>query len=499
VALTGLDALTPDEQRDLQARLPIAAGDPLDYVAMARGADLIVSALEERGHARARVDIEQRDAGAGRVRVVYHAVPGAIATFGPVTIFGNARVSEDVIRREITFAPGAPFRRSALLRTQREIDELPLIDSVAVAVADRDNATATEAPIHITVVEGDVQQTGFSIGYGTEEDVRAEVQWRHLNVFGGARALQLHAKWSSIDRGVEAAFLQPYLVTRRLALSIHGAEWRIESPAFAAHARGATGTVAGRVNDVTTWSAAVSSSRQRNRIDDEVLDAIGGAGDALRRLGIDPDGEQRGVLNLVTLAAVRSTVPAPPLPAAGYEMSVRAEHAGSWASGTFRFVGVHLGARHYQPVGGATLASRLELGVIDPLGSSTVPLFKRYFLGGVDSLRGWGQAEITPVSSDGAPVGGLSVLLGSSELRFPIAGPIGGAVFVDLGDVRASPWRVDLSDLLFDAGGGLRYDSPFGRVRVDMGYQLTPRASPFPGVDAPGKRWRLHFSIGESF
>ena len=71
--------------------------------------------------------------------------------------------------------------------------------------------------------------------------------------------------------------------------------------------------------------------------------------------------------------------------------------------------------------------------------------------------------------------------------------------FLDLGNVWPDPWRLHLNDLRYDVGPGLRYSTPVGPLRIDLGYQLNP----VPGLLIDGKpqtrRWRLHFSIGQAF
>jgi len=84
-----------------------------------------------------------------------------------------------------------------------------------------------------------------------------------------------------------------------------------------------------------------------------------------------------------------------------------------------------------------------------------------------------------PLPSDcDLPLGGFSLWEASAELRFPLLGPLRGAVFADTGDV--SPYKLDLrwNRPHLSAGLGLRYATPIGPVRVDVGYRV-------PGLQAP--------------
>ena len=118
--------------------------------------------------------------------------------------------------------------------------------------------------------------------------------------------------------------------------------------------------------------------------------------------------------------------------------------------------------------------------------------------GGATSVRGWGTYELSPLSG-GLPIGGDSMLASSVELRAVLRGNFGGVAFLDAGNVWAGTWDVNVNDLRYAIGPGLRYQTPIGPVRFDFGYQLNP----IPGLLVNGqpqtRRWRMHFSIGQAF
>jgi outer membrane protein insertion porin family/translocation and assembly module TamA len=127
-----------------------------------------------------------------------------------------------------------------------------------------------------------------------------------------------------------------------------------------------------------------------------------------------------------------------------------------------------------------------------------VPFYRRYWLGGAQSLRGWGRFEIAPLYQ-GQPVGGHTMVESSAEVRVPIFGNLSAVLFGDAGNVWNNAWDFNLNDLRYDVGPGLRYMTPIGPVRVDLGYQLNP----IPGLLVNGKpetrHYRFHFSIGQAF
>jgi len=128
-----------------------------------------------------------------------------------------------------------------------------------------------------------------------------------------------------------------------------------------------------------------------------------------------------------------------------------------------------------------------------------VPFSKLYFLGGATSLRGWGRFEVSPVGESGVPLGGNSMLAVMEELRAGLGGNLGAVLFFDAGNVWAQTWGFSLGDLRYDVGPGLRYQTPVGPIRIDLGYQLNPIPGLLVNGSPQARQWRLHFSIGQAF
>jgi outer membrane protein insertion porin family/translocation and assembly module TamA len=91
------------------------------------------------------------------------------------------------------------------------------------------------------------------------------------------------------------------------------------------------------------------------------------------------------------------------------------------------------------------------------------------------------------------------MLEASSELRMPLKGKLGAVAFFDYGNVWADPWHFDLGDLRYAVGPGLRYLTPVGPARIDLGYQVNPIDNLLVNGKPQARRWRVHFSIGQAF
>jgi translocation and assembly module TamA len=180
--------------------------------------------------------------------------------------------------------------------------------------------------------------------------------------------------------------------------------------------------------------------------------------------------------------------------------------------------------RLFKPVWGQTIvAMRARVGGLIPLSEPGLPpIVVRFAAGGPLSMRGYYTRRLAPMALENGlwiPLGGNGIVDGAVELRFPVAGPVGGALFVDaasISDASGNPqeWvrALDPATLQWAVGFGVRYVTPFGPLRVDLGFRLPDRWSlapdAFPAV--PYTRYpdggfhrepiiAINVSLGEAF
>ena len=150
-------------------------------------------------------------------------------------------------------------------------------------------------------------------------------------------------------------------------------------------------------------------------------------------------------------------------------------------------------ARSYRRLGWwNVLAVRVSGGLIRKLGRTReVPNFERFFGGGMHSVRGWGLNQLSPRDPEGRVVGGQSRLEATVELRSRLLPFLGTALFLDAGNVGFGLNAFSISELNWAAGAGIRYLSPIGPLRMDVGYRLSD--DPYVG------RRQIHISLGQAF
>jgi outer membrane protein assembly factor BamA len=164
---------------------------------------------------------------------------------------------------------------------------------------------------------------------------------------------------------------------------------------------------------------------------------------------------------------------------------------------------------YYRPVHSIVLANSVRLGLAVPFSGSNVPTSQRFFAGGSTTLRGFPVNQAGPqrlvhfcpvgtVSTScpliTVPVGGNQLFILNSEVRFPIRiiNNLGGVFFYDGGNVyRGINFRRFVDSYTNTVGVGLRYSTPVGPVRIDVGRNLNPVS----GISAT----QFFITLGQAF
>jgi outer membrane translocation and assembly module TamA len=154
--------------------------------------------------------------------------------------------------------------------------------------------------------------------------------------------------------------------------------------------------------------------------------------------------------------------------------------------------------RRYQAIGDSRFvaAGRVRFGLIQPIQSTTtIPISRLFFSGGATSVRGYELDYLGPRNLSGNPVGGEAVLEFGLEGRFPLPlyEKIGGVIFLDAGNVFPRIHNLDLGQLKYAPGFGLRYLSPIGAIGVDVAFptnRINYQQDSF---------YQIHFTVGYGF
>jgi outer membrane protein assembly complex protein YaeT len=512
VDFTGFEPLPEQHRNALETELPLKAGQPLDRARLQASREAALDELKDHGYPYASVKITESTGSSERQRLVsLTADTGPLANFGPIEINGNVSVGDNIVRRQLTYRPGQIFRQSALQESQRRLYSAELFDFANVEPLHQEQKP-TDVPTRVTVTEGKHQRVNFGVGYGTEEKARVQVDWRHVNFLGGARTAGVLARYSALDKGVRLNFKEPYFFGPRNDFTLTGQSWHTDEPAFTLDTNGGRVTITRqlrrgggpvfRSRPTTTLSLTYANEYETYSISNEALEDPTFR-DELIALGLDPRfGTGRGTRSAISFDGGRNTTNNLLDAKQGYVAAIHVEQAGKWLAGTWDYLEATGELRVFRSISDRLVfAAQGRMGSIDAFGSPElqVPFFKRYFLGGATNLRGWGRFEVSPLSGAGLPIGGFSFLNFSTELRANVWGNLGAVLFLDGGNVLGDRWSFDLRGLRYDVGPGLRYQTPIGPIRADIGFQLNPIPGLLVNGEPEKRHFRFHFSIGQAF
>ena len=478
----------------LRNDLPLRVDKPITKAAFDASRARLLLALQRAGYARAKVHPRTEvDRETHEAFLTYTLESGERTAFGRVAIQGAENVKAKAIRRRLTFQPGQIYSPTELTDSQAAIYDLGMFRTVTHRSL---NLEATDAPLDIEFELSERQPRSFEIGLGlsTVEQFRLQAKWTFRNVFGGAEHLSLAGKISSPGLAFETRFHLPHFVTRRT---------RFTQTVFVDSQKEISTDPLGltdRILEIEDAQPAFDVLRYggESRVDHQFTKAFGGSAgielsvnafsnvdpDAIRRL--DPEVARDHFLFTQFAELTWNTSNSAINATRGFIALLRTEHSATGLLSEFDFVKTSIEGRHYLPLWRrVTFAARLKLGFLQLYGDSEVAPFNvRFFAGGPGSIRGFAVNRVGPLTDGNAPLGGRSLIEGSAELRFPFIGDLGGVLFVDFGQVFESSLVYHLDQLRYAVGPGIRYDTPIGPLRFDVGFITDRRPDePFGRVE----------------
>lgn len=524
--------------------------------------------------------------------VRFEVIPGTRARWGEIEISGTARVEPSVVRRLLTFRPGDVFRQSELQRSQSNLFELDLFRYAVIQPdfdAEVDSiipvtVQVTESDLHRIRLGAGLNQADCinAEGRWTSRNLfggarRLELRGSISNVLatqiGGIPCDRTGGgRYDDLNGSLAVDFTQPWLFGLRNSF---GAGLFIEKRSvpevFIRNARGGYLSLSRRLGPRTAIGLAYRPE----------LTWLAAEGDLFFCTNfVSCESEEIQILSRphwlapLQLSFTRDQSNALFSPSDGYILRIEAERAAHIFGSDFSYIRTAADLSVYRGLlSGVVLAAHLRPGWARALdrgdGKDALGLNpqRRFFAGGPNSVRGFAQYRLgpkilkidgtrlaAPVDSGGAgcslesintgrcsadaiaadrfdprAVGGGAMLEGSLELRFPLHGDKwNAAAFMDFGQVWRTEREIRLDDLVFTPGLGVRYHSPIGPIRVDVGYNgmggerlqvitnevranadgSVSDTGEFRVLDAPIfwdprqsllDRLQFHFSIGQAF
>ncbi len=441
-------------------------GKPLSSDLVNKGVSEVVSELRNKGYAFARAEVETTTVGQ-QAELVLKLAPGPVCSVGVVQISGHKAVAENTILRGLTFKSGDQFSEEALQNSQYLLYRAGVFRSVALGLADS-IAHGNRVDVALRVSERPFRTLRVGTGYDTDEDLWASGAWTHRNLGGDFRQFKLSGRISGKNREAVIGLRQAHFRGSRNWLNIGGFVQRERQAAFVQEEVGGN----------------ISIERNLTRATDVIAQFSGGV----------VDFSADSAFAEIKVGLLRDTRDDIFDPQSGMLVQFALRERGRFLRADGEFLQTTAEGRWFRRIPlRSVLALRVQGGVIFELGKAGgVPNVERFFAGGLNSVRGWGVDKLGPKDHQGEPTGGLSRVEMSMEIRTQVFFSLGTAIFIDVGNVDATLGAFNPESLKYAVGAGLRYLSPVGPVRFDVGYRLSDDST-------VKKRIQYHISLGQAF
>jgi len=421
-----------------------------------------------------------------KVNVTLDITEGPEVFIERINITGNTRSQEKILRRELPMAEGDLFTTQKLIRAKQKLTNLNYFEKVETKTVP--GSSKDKIVVNIDVTE---KPTGvFSIGggYSSQDGALGTLDLSQNNFLGKGYQLFLRVRGGQATQQATVGFTNPWFLDRPLAAGFDLFDNRRVyqnggTQNYNVNSLGGDVRFAGPIGDFARWNALYRLSQ----------DKVSGVSPEASSELLAAEGTT--ITSMIGVGLARDTRDSLTEPTRGNYSLFGFDFAGI-GTGDNRFFRITASTVQHVPLWfdhmlSGRLSSAYELG----WSNKPVPLFERFYLGGPNTIRSFKARQISPEDSSGTAIGGNFQVLGNLEYTVPLPYNVRAAVFFDVGNVYGPDQTVhlpiDLTNLKYAVGPGLRWNSPFGPVRVDYGVNPNPTGKE--------KFGNVQFSMGSAF
>jgi outer membrane protein insertion porin family len=487
------------------------SGDVFNRAELAKDLQAVRTMYRDEGYANVEADPEtQLDPDKQQVDIIVGIRRGPPVYFERIEVKGNTKTRDKVIRRELQIVEGQLFSESRLETSKKLITALGYFERVDISTEEGSGPDR----INVNIEVGERATGTFQIGAGFSsiENFILTAQIQQANLFGNGQSLSLQAQVSGLRQLIDLRLFEPYFLDSRFSAAADAYDQLRVYPDFAQRTRGGALTFGYPLTQPPYLQASITYTGELDQVSTTNTTTLFGTASAVSIF------QRLPLRNLFTDGFTSSFRPAVTydtrdnrlFPTSGIYLQGSAELASPVFGSENQFLRWRATGRFYYPLGeGFVLKLNTETGLVTSPRSEGVPIFARFFLGGILDVRGFRLRTIgprlplsqsldpnAPPIDNGAPIGGNLSYYQNLELEFSILEKVGirGVVFTDAGNawnledvycnaVQGATYGVtdpcfhgasSLAKLRTSWGFGIRWFSPLGPLRFEWGFPFQP-------------------------
>jgi outer membrane protein insertion porin family len=464
---------------ELKSLMRLQEGEIFDRSQLANDVLRLSDRYTERGYAFADVvpltDIDQEKR---LVNINVQIDRGPQVRVGRILIVGNEITRDKVIRREIRLNEGELFDSSKLRRSRQRLGNLGFFEEVKLDTRRRPEEDLVD--LEVRVKEQPTGAFTAGAGYSSTQSVIGTASIRQNNLFGRGQRLALSAALSRISADFTLSFTEPYFLDSQYSLGLEAFNRNFDYDSFDSRETGAGLRFSRPIGEYLRIGLGY-------RYEDIDISDI--SEDASQRI---KDLAGRSTSSVLTPSVAWDSRDNALNPSRGFYHFLSVDFAGGPLGAENQFYKAIGEANWYHPVvGDLVFSARGRIGYGDGWGDKDLPLLERFFVGTqAVTIRGYRLEDVGPKDINGDAIGGNSLILLSSQLRFPVTQGLSLVGFIDAGNLYDKN-EFDPTTLRVGVGAGIRFVTPLGPLALDWGFKLDRKAGEKPS--------EIHFNIGSLF
>ncbi|MDH5543502.1 MAG: outer membrane protein assembly factor BamA [Nitrospinota bacterium] len=474
---------------EILKNISVKEGEPFNQTSFRQNLFKITEMYSNKGYAYANPIPSMKENEEEKVIDIHIKVDaGEKIYIGRIDIKGNDKTHENVIRREFRLHEGELFNGEKMQRTRQRLGNTGYFE--AVEIEQKSGSQPNLMDLEVTVVEKPTGNLQAGIGYSFDEEVSVTAKVSENNLFGTGKKLSLSIDQSKLRRDYYMDFSQPKFLDRDIQLGYQvysrQFDYGTSTHGYTRFNKGASVSLGRGLNEYAYASFLYRLESS------EVMPTDGSALSPILQ-------SQQGVkvTSSIQPIFVHDTRDNYYVTTKGHRIRANTIIAGGPLNGDLDFYKLGFEAWQYIPLPKEfVIFGRGQINYGSGYNGDKLPLVENFYLGGVQSLRGFSYGDVGPKDANGLPLGGDSSLLFNLEVHYHFSKTVKGILFYDRGQVygegedlsTTTSRRFDIENMRQGVGFGMNFMTPMMPITLAWGFKLDK----MPGETS----MQFHFNIG---